>query len=55
MSGIDSDWLCSATLFGIEEVLIGAGFARAGSVQPMKQAKTAIHRDISVAIPALKV
>lgn len=52
---IGPDWLCSSALFWIEEVWIGPGFASAGSAQPMKQANTAIHREITVAIADLKV
>lgn len=53
MFAIGPDWVCSATLFWVEEVGKGSGLARTGSVQPMKQAKTAIHREIAVAITAL--
>jgi hypothetical protein len=55
MFAIGPDWLCSAILFWMEDVWRRSGFASAGSMQPMKQAKTAIHSEITVAIAALKV
>lgn len=53
MSAIGPD--CLVVSGGVEELWIGLVFASMGSVQPMKQAKTAIHKEINVAVPALKV
>jgi hypothetical protein len=55
MFAIAADWLSSATLFEIEEIWLGTGVASAGSVQPMRQAKTPIQSEISVATPAFKL
>ena len=56
MSAITSDELCSGEFFWIEGASRIAGeLARTGCVQPMMQAKAAIHNETAVAIPALRV
>ena len=53
MFAIRSGWFCSAEFWWIEDALTKPKFAKLGSVQPMRQAKTAIHREIPAATSAL--
>ena len=55
MFAIRSGRLCWVEFSRIEDALTKPELAKLGSVQPMRQAKTAIHRDIPVATAALKV
>jgi len=56
MSAISSDEPWLAEFFWIEGASRIAGeLARTGCVQPMMQAKAAIHNETAVAIPALRV
>jgi hypothetical protein len=55
MFAIRSGRLCWVEFSWIEDARAKPGLAKLGSVQPMRQAKTAIHRDIPVATAALKV
>jgi hypothetical protein len=55
MSAIRSGWFCSAEFCWIAGALIELEFARPGSVQPTRQAQTAIHRESPVAVAALKL
>jgi hypothetical protein len=53
MSAISPDWPWSAERSWFEDASTIAGeLARAGGVQPMRQARTAIHRETPVAVPA---
>ncbi len=53
MSAISLDWLWLAERSWLEDTsTIAWELARAGCVQPMRQAKTAIHRETAVAVPA---
>ena len=56
MSAISSEELWPAEFFWIEDSsrIVGEP-ARTGWVQPMTQAKAAIHKETAVAIPALRV
>lgn len=54
MSGMRSDEPGLSELFVVEEALrIVRELAMTGCVQPMTQAKTAIHSETAVAIPTL--
>jgi hypothetical protein len=56
MFAIRFGWLCSAEFSWIEDAFIKPEvFAKLGSVQPMRQAKTAIQRESPVATAALNV
>ncbi len=55
MPAIRSGWPCSAEALWVESDRGEAEFASWRSVQPMRHASTANHKDITVAIPALKV
>ena len=55
MFAIRPVWSCWAAFARIDKALIEPEFARLGFAQPMRQASTAIHREITVATPALKV
>ena len=55
MPVIRSGWAGSAEALWLKSARGEAEFASWGSVQPMRHARTANHRDIIVAIPALKV
>jgi hypothetical protein len=58
MLAMGCDWLRSdkfsrIKVVRIEEALLEPEFASAGSVQPMKQARAAIHREMIVAVATL--
>jgi hypothetical protein len=55
MPAIKSGWLCSVEALSVEGARGELEFASCGSAQPMRQASTASHNDIAVAIPALKL
>ena len=48
-------WFCPAEFWRIEDALIKPVFAKLGSVQPIRHAKTAIQREIPLATAALNV
>jgi hypothetical protein len=55
MLAIRSDPLRPAEFWRVEDALIKPVFAKLGSVQPIRHAKTAIQREIPLATAALNV
>jgi hypothetical protein len=55
MLAIRFGWLCAAEFWQIEDALIKLVFAKLGSAQPMRHAKTAIQREIPLATAALNL